>query len=179
MACERGQTVTLVCDGSRLTSTVSPPRGGPSRGRPLPQPISSAPTDPAPRGKRGVLRSLALVAAGMLLAVALGGIVILVDLRFDGGRLVQAAMGSADLADACRAPLVRRLAERGFQPEELEFGPEPTLGSPWARERSFGDSFNFRDGVEGTRIDGVLACVLSGTNVTVDFRVAQNPRRPA
>ena len=117
--------------------------------------------------------------AGMLLAVALGGIVILGDLRFDNGRLVQAAMGSADLADACRAPLVGRRAERGFQPDELEFGPEPTLGSPWARERSFGDSFTFRDGIEGARVDGVVACVVSGGTVTVDFRVAQAPHRPA
>ena len=88
-------------------------------------------------------------------------------------------MGSADLADACRTPLVRRLAERGFQPDEVEFGPEPTLGSPWARERSFGDSFTFRDGAEGTRVDGVVACVVSGPGVTVDFRVAQSPHRAA
>ena len=112
-------------------------------------------------------------------AVALGGAVILGDLRFDGGRLLQAAMGDADLADACRAPLVARLAERGFQPDDVEFGPEPTLGSPWARERSFGDSFTFRDGAEGSRVDGVVACVVAGTAVTVDFRVAQNPHRAA
>ena len=126
-----------------------------------------------------MLRGLALVVAGMLLAAALGGVVLLADLRFDGGRLVRAAMGSADLADACRGPLVRRLAERGFQPDDVEFGPEPTLGSPWAGDRSFGDSFTFRDGAAGSRVDGVVACVVSGTAVTVDFRVSQNPRRAA
>ena len=146
------------------------------------QPKARATPGPArrpavPRGS--VLRGLALVAAGMLLAVALGGVAILGDLRFDGGRLVHAAMGSADLADACRAPLVRRLSERGFQPDDVAFGPEPTMGSPWGRERSFGDSFTFRDGAEGARVDGVVACVVSGTAVTVDFRVAQNPHRAA
>ncbi len=74
---------------------------------------------------------------------------------------------------------MRRLAERGFQPDDVEFGPEPTLGSPWARERSFGDSFTFRDGAAGTRVDGVMACVVSGAGVTVEFRVGQNPRRAA
>ena len=145
----------------------------------MPQPKARANHDPAPRRGPSWLRGLALVAAGMLLAVALGGVVILGDLRFDGGRLLHAAMGSADLADACRTPLVRELAERGFQPDEVEFGPEPTLGSPWAWERSFGDSFTFRDGAEGTRVDGVVACVMSGPGVTVDFRVAQNPHRAA
>ena len=154
----------------------------------MPQPKARANPDPAsrrgrsismPRRGRSILKGLALVAGGMLLAVALGGAAILGDLRFDGGRLLHAAMGSADLADACRAPLVRRLTERGFQPDDVEFGPEPTLGSPWARERSFGDSFTFRDGIEGARIDGVVACVVPGATVTVDFRVAQNPHRPA
>ena len=56
---------------------------------------------------------------------------------------------------------------------------EPTLGSPWGRERSFGGSFTFRDGIEGARVDGVVACVVSAGRVTVDFRVAQNPHRPA
>lgn len=133
----------------------------------------------APGRARSLLRGLMLVLAGMLLAAALGGVALLADLRFDGGRMVRAAMGSGDLADACRPPLVRRLAERGFQPDDVEFGPEPTLGSPWARERSFGDSFTFRDGAAGTRVDGVVACVVSATGVTVEFRVAQNPRRAA
>lgn len=152
----------------------------------MPQPNARANPDPTrrrgrstPRRGRPILRGLALVAAGMLLAVALGGMVILGDLRFDGGRLLHAAMGGADLADACRAPLVQRLTERGFQPDDVEFGPEPVLGSPWARERSFGDSFTFRDGAEGARVDGVVACVMSGAGATVDFRVAQNPHRAA
>lgn len=142
----------------------------------MPQPIA---TEHAPRRSRPILRSLGLIVAGMLLAVALGGIAVLGDLRFDNGRLIQAAMGSADLAEACRPTLVRQLGERGFQPDDLEFGPEPTLGSPWGRERSFGDSFTFRDGAEGTRVDGVMACVVSGAKVTVEFRVMQAPRRAA
>lgn len=155
---------------------MSPREGGNRRDAPLPQPTITA---PAPRRGRSILRGMGLIAAGMLLAVALGGIAILWDLRFDNGRLVQAAMGSADLAEACRAPLVRQLADRGFQPDDVEFGPEPTLGSPWSRERSFGDSFTFRDGSEGTRIDGVVACVVSGAVVKVEFRVMQNPHRAA
>ena len=145
----------------------------------MPQPKARANSGPAPRRGRSILRGLALVAGGMLLAVALGGAAVLGDLRFDGGRLLHAVMGGADLADACRTPLVRRLAARGFPPADVEFGPEPVLGSPWARERSFGDSFTFRDGAEGARVDGVVACVVSGTEATVDFRVAQNPHRAA
>ncbi|WP_237477916.1 hypothetical protein [Lichenibacterium dinghuense] len=132
-----------------------------------------------PGRARSLLRGLALVVAGMLLAATLGGVALLADIRFDGGRVIRAAMGGGDLADACRPPLVRRLAERGFQPDDVEFGPDPTLGSPWARERSFGASFTFRDGAAGTRVDGVVACVVSAAGVSVDFRVAQNPRRAA
>lgn len=133
----------------------------------------------APAGRRSTARSLGLVAAGALLAVALGGIVLLVDLRFAGGRIVNAAMGGGDLADACRRPLERRLAEKGFEPADLEFGPEPVLGSPWARERTFGDSFTFRDGAAAVRVDGVVACVVSASGTTADFRVASAPRRNA
>ena len=130
-------------------------------------------------GSRGLLRSLALVAAGALLAVALGGVALLVDLRFDGGRVLQAALGSDALAEACRAPLERRLADQGFQPADLVFGPEPTLGSAWDRRRSFGDSFTFRDGAAAVRVDGVVACVVSGAEVTVEFRVSSAPHRNA
>ncbi len=135
--------------------------------------------DDTPRRGRRLRRSLALVAAGALLAVALGGILLLADLRFDGGRALQAAMGSEALAEACRGPLQQRLTERGFEPDDVAFGPEPTLGSPWGRERSFGDSFTFRDGAAADRVDGVVACVVSGSGVTVDIRVGSNPHRAA
>ena len=129
--------------------------------------------------KRPALRSFGLVLAGVLLAVALGGTVLLVDLRFAGGRIINAAMGSGDLADACRRPLQQRLAEKGFEPADLEFGPEPALGSPWSRERTFGDSFTFRDGAEAVRVDGVVACVVSTAGARVEFRVASPPHRNA
>ncbi len=132
-----------------------------------------------PRPVRSAARTIGLVSAGALMAVALGGIVLLFDLRFTGGRLVHAALGGDALAEICRPPLEQRLSERGFQPADLEFGPEPTLGSPWAHERKFGDSFSFRDGAAATRVDGVVACVVSGPDVTVDFRVAANPHRAA
>ncbi len=133
----------------------------------------------APRGGRSTVRSLALVAAGALLTAALGGAAVLGDVRFGGGRLLHAAMGSDALAAACQAPLERRLAEKGFQPDDVEFGPAPTLGSPWAPERTFGDSFTFRDGAAEVRVDGVVACVVSGASVTVDFRVGSSPHRDA
>ncbi len=135
---------------------------------------------PAPRRRlRAAGKSLALVGAGALLAVAVGSALVLADLRFDGGRFVRAAMGSDALAEACRVPLVGRLAERGFEPDEVEFGPEPTIGSPWGGGRSFGDSFTFRDGAGQARVDGVVACVVSGGGVTVEFRVGSAPRRDA
>ncbi len=132
-----------------------------------------------PRRGRMWGRSLALVAVGALLAGALGGVLLLADLRFDGGRVLHAALGSEALAAACRVPLERQLAEKGFQPDDIAFGPEPTLGSLWSRERKFGDSFTFRDGPAADRVDGVVACVVSGSDVTVDFRVASNPHRAA
>lgn len=135
--------------------------------------------DTGPVRRRSALRGLGLVAAGVLLAVALGGTVLLVDLKFAGGRIVDAALGSGDLADACRQPLERLLAEKGFEPADIEFGPEPTLGSPWARERTFGDSFTFRDGAAAVRVDGVVACAVSASGATVDFRVANPPHRAA
>ena len=125
-------------------------------------------------GRAGIiLKGLGLVLAGALAALALGG------LRPDGWRLLHAGLGSDALAEACRAPLARRLAERGFEPEEVEFGPEPTTGPPWGRERSFGASFTFRDGAAALRVDGVMACVVSGESVTVEFRVSSSPRRAA
>ena len=133
----------------------------------------------APARRRPVLRSLGPVAAGALLAVALGGTLLLADVRIAGGRLVRAAMGGGDLADACRAPLAQRLAETGFEPAEIEFGPEPTLGPSFARERTFGDSFTFRDGAAQTRVDGVVACAVSAAGTHVTFRVASPPRRAA
>ena len=135
---------------------------------------------PAPRRRlHAAGKSLILVGAGALSAAVLGGALAVADLRFDGGRLVHAAMGSDALAEACRAPLVSRLAERGFEPAEVEFGPEPTIGSPWGDRRSFGDSFTFRDGAKQARVDGVVACVVSGGGVTVEFRVGSAPHRDA
>ncbi len=139
--------------------------------------MDPSPTLPPRRGAFG--RSLALVGAGALLAAVLGGALIVADLRFDGGRLVHAAMGGGALAEACRAPLVSRLAEHGFEPDEVEFGPEPTIGTPWGGRRSFGDSFTFRDGAGQVRVDGVVACVVSGGGVTVEFRVGSVPHRNA
>ena len=129
--------------------------------------------------RRSAVRSLGLVAAGALLAVALGGTVLLVDFKFAGGRIVSAAMGGGDLADACREPLAKNLAEKGFEPADIEFGPEPVLGSPWARARTFGDSFTFRDGAAAVRVDGVVACVVSASGATAAFRVASAPHRNA
>ncbi len=136
-------------------------------------------TDDAARRRGRPGRSLALVAAGALLTLALGGILLLADLRFDGGRVIHAALGTQALAEACRAPLERRLVERGFQPDDVVLGPEPTLGSPWDRERRFGDSFTFRDGAAAERVDGVMACVVTRDGVTVEIRVAANPHRAA
>ena len=129
--------------------------------------------------RRSLLRGAALVAAGACLVVAIGGVVLFAELRLDGGRLIRAALGDGELIDLCRPPLVRHLVDSGFEPNDITFGPAPVLGSPWAKDRSFGDGFTFTDGAAGTRVDGVMACVVSGRGVTVDVRVGSAPHRTA
>lgn len=136
------------------------------------------PGSPHPRAGRR-FAWLGPMAAGAALVLALGAALVLGDWMFGRGRLLGAALGSASLAEACREPLVRHLAERGFEPGDVEFGPTPRLGAPWSRERTFGDSFTFQDGAGETRVDGVMACVVSGAGVTVEFRVGSAPRRNA
>ena len=124
---------------------------------------------------RSVLKASALMAAG---GVLLGGVA-LADLWFDDGRALYAAFGRDALARSCTAPLIRRLAEQGFEPADVEFGPRPRVSLAWGHERSFGDSFTFTDGAAQERVDGVLACEVSGGTVTIELRVGAVPHRAA
>ncbi len=115
-----------------------------------------------------------MAAAGVLVG---GGV--LGDLWLDGGRALYAAFGRDALARTCTAPLIRRLAEQGFEPADLEFGPRPRLSLAWGRKRSFGDSFTFTDGAGQERVDGFVACQVSGGTITIDVRVGSVPHRAA
>ncbi len=122
-----------------------------------------------------ILKGAALVAVGM----ALAGTLALGDLWLDNGRIFGAALGREELARTCTASLGRRLAEQGFEPADIEFGDAPNYGPPWERQRSLGSSFTFVDGAGQDRVDGVMACLVSGDKVTVEFRVGSTPHRAA
>ncbi len=124
---------------------------------------------------RSVLKASVLTAAG---GVLVGGVA-LGDLWFDDGRALYAAFGRDALARTCTAPLIRRLAEQGFEPADVEFGPRPRVRLAWGRERSFGASFTFMDGAAQERVDGVVACEVSGGTITIDVRVGAVPHRAA
>ena len=122
-----------------------------------------------------MLRALSLVGLGAVLAAGLAA----VALWFGDDHLLYRALGGEGLARACTPPLVAALRDRGFEPAEVEFGPDPKVSSPFAHPRSFGASFTFRDGVAQVRVDGVMACAISGEEATVEVRVGTVPRRAA
>lgn len=121
------------------------------------------------------LRALGLVGLGAVLAAGLAA----AALWFGGEHLLYRALGGEGLARACTPPLVATLKDRGFEPADIEFGADPKVSSPFARPRSFGASFTFRDGAAQVRIDGVMACAVSGEEATVEVRVGAVPRRAA
>ena len=122
-----------------------------------------------------MLRGLGLVGLG----AGLAGVLAAAALWLGGSHLIYRALGGEGLARACTPPLVAALRDRGFEPADVEFGPDPKLSSPFARPRSFGASFTFRDGAAQVRVDGVMACAVSGEEATVEVRVGTVPRRAA
>ena len=117
----------------------------------------------------GITASLVLAAAGFVSA----------DLSFDQGRLVSIAFGREGLIKNCSASLAGRLAEKGFEPSDLDLDTHPSLDRPWQAVRTIEGHFTFLDGPKQTRVDGVMACAVSRNGVTVDFRVASTPHRDA
>ena len=123
-----------------------------------------------------VLRlSLGITAAAALAAAGFAAM----DVWLDHGRLVFLALGRDELVKSCSASLTGRLAEKGFEPSDLDVEARPTLDVPWRSVKSIEGHFTFRDGPEQTRVDGVMACLVSRTGVTVDFRVGSAPHREA
>ncbi len=117
----------------------------------------------------GVLATAVLVSAGFVAA----------DLWLDHGQLIALALGREALIQSCSASLTGRLEQKGFEPSDLDVDTHPTLDMPWRSVRSIEGHFTFLDGPEQTRVDGVMACLVSRTGVTVDFRVASTPHRDA
>ena len=122
-----------------------------------------------------VLRALGLVGLG----AALAGTGAAAALWLGGEPLLYRARGGERLARACTPALLAALRDRGFEPADVEFGPDPKVSSPFSHPRSFGASFTFRDGAAETRVDGVMACAVSDDAATVDVRVSAPPRRAA
>ena len=120
-------------------------------------------------------RALGLVGLGAVLS----GVLAAGALWLGGEHLLYRALGGEGMARACTPPLVAALRDRGFEPADVEFGPDPKLNSPFAHPRSFGASFTFRDGAAEVRVDGIMACAISGDEATVEVRVGAVPRRAA
>ncbi len=117
----------------------------------------------------GTTVAFVLAAAGFVAA----------DLSFDQGRLVNMALGREGLIKNCSASLAGQLAQKGFEPSDLDVDAHSNLDRPWRSVRSIEGHFTFLDGPEQTRVDGVMACAVSRNGVTVDFRVASAPHRDA
>ena len=101
------------------------------------------------------------------------------DVWLDRGRLVSLALGREAIVKSCSASLTGRLSQKGFEPSDLDVDAQLNLEVPWRSVRSIEGHFTFLDGPEQTRVDGVMACAVSRTGVTVEFRVASAPHRNA
>ena len=124
---------------------------------------------------KAVRQSLGITLALVLTAAGFGA----EDLWLDGGRLVAQALGRERLVRNCSESLAGRLAQKGFEPSDLDVDAQPKIDMPWRSVRSIEGHFTFLDGPEQTRVDGVMACAVSRTGVTVEFRVAAAPHRDA
>lgn len=119
---------------------------------------------------------LRLLGGAVLLAVLLAAVA-LADLVFNERRLTYVALGRDQLVAACRPPLIARLVEAGFQPDDVVFGPAPDIAVSTTTGRTLTDSFTFADGSLRSRVDGLLACGVRGTTVTVEVRTRSTPLR--
>ena len=117
----------------------------------------------------------ALVAATLLLVLVIAGVI--GDLVFNQRRVFYALLGRDGLVDACAPALLDKLRDAGFEPAELELGPEPDITITTATGKNLQDTFTFRDGAAQTRVDGLLVCAVRNGAVTTGFRTRSTPSR--
>lgn len=122
---------------------------------------------------RSVLILLGAAVAAPILAVLL----LIGDGVFNGQRLFYALLGRDRAEQACTPALVDKLRTAGFEPSDLTIDSRPDVSVSSATGTSLSAAFTFQDGAAGTRVDGLLACVVHGTAVTVDFRTRTAPTR--
>jgi len=122
---------------------------------------------------RLVVRILAGTGAVGVVVVLLG----LGDFFFNGRQIFYALLGRDKIVQACSPMLVAKLKSAGFEPAEVMLGDEPQIAVSGFTGTSLQDSFTFRDGAAGSRVDGILACIVKGNAVTVDFRTSTTPER--
>lgn len=123
------------------------------------------------------MKRLLLILAGAALAAVLGAIGVVSDLVFDDGRIAYALLGRDGLEKACTPSLSDKLRDAGYEPRDIDLGARPDIAVASGAGRTFKDTFTFQDGAAGSRVDGVVACVVNGDGVTVDFRTAAPPVR--
>ena len=122
---------------------------------------------------------LKLVGAAMVGALLLAALAVY-DLGWNGSALFYRVVGRDSLVEACTRPLRENLVGRGFSPVDLDFGASPSIASasgPFGRSKTLSGSFTFSDGHNGPRVDGRIACTVSGPAVEVDVEVETLPRR--
>ena len=122
--------------------------------------------------RRALIVFAAVLAVPVLLAAAFG-----YDTFFNGRRMTYALLGRDGVVAACTPALTARLREAGFQPYDLEFGSTPDLAVATGVGKRLKGPFTFQDGAIGVRVDGIVACVVDGPRVTVDFRTSAAPVR--
>ena len=108
---------------------------------------------------------VALVTAGSL------------DVAFNEGRWLYAALGRERLVEACTPALVRELVQHGFSPQDVEIDGHPALALHWGGRRSLDAGFTFQDGGAETRVDGTMTCTVDSPTVKVVFRTLARPIR--
>ncbi|MCW6508090.1 hypothetical protein [Lichenifustis flavocetrariae] len=119
----------------------------------------------------------AILLGGILLAAGFFG-----DMLWNDGRLFYAAVGRDRLVELCTPPAREDLISRGFSPTDLVFAPRPSIAftsGPSGQSKTFSAPFTFSDGPNGQRVDGRLACSVSGKTVKVDVQVDSLPLRAA
>lgn len=124
---------------------------------------------------------LKLIAAVALLGLlALGGLV--ADTVWNDGRVLSTLLGRDRLVAQCLPPLRDTLVQRGFSPTDVEVGTAVSIAvasGSFGRVRVLSGPFTFSDGPNGARVDGRLACRVSGAKTEVEVDVDGTPLRAA